>query len=97
VQPASSAEAIGELEDLGSPIGAFIRDRCQVQQGRRIQTKTLYAAWRTWCESEGRDHPDTLQSFARDLRAAVPGLRVDQRRLDGDRVRYFEGIDLGGE
>jgi putative DNA primase/helicase len=95
VQPAASADAIREMEDLGSPISAFIRDRCRVEPGRSVECKALYEAWRSWCQSEGRDHAGTAQTFGRDLRAAVPGLRVTQPRTDGGRFRLYEGIDLG--
>src|SRR5690606_37764850 len=71
VRPASSADAIQELEDLGSPIAAFVRDCCRVEQGRNVDCTVLYDAWKKWCNSEGRDHPGTAQTFGRDLRAAV--------------------------
>jgi hypothetical protein len=40
--PAISLQAVEELEDLGSPIGAFIRDRCVVEAGQRVVTRTLF-------------------------------------------------------
>lgn len=42
VTPASSADAVRELEDLGSPIGAFVRERCVVGSGRTVETTRLY-------------------------------------------------------
>ena len=96
VEPTSSADAKREMEDLGSPIAAFIRDRCKVEGGVSIECKRLYDAWKVWCEAEGRDHPGTAASFGRDLRAAVPGLQTSQVRIGGtgDRTRYYEGIAL---
>jgi len=93
VQPASSAEAIQDLEDLGSPISAFIRERCEVGPVQSVQCDTLFAAWKVWCEAQGRDHPGTAQTFGRDLRAAVPALRVTRPRDQG-RARVYEGIGL---
>jgi len=66
VMPASSGEAVQEFEDLGSPIGAFIRERCVVE------TSTLFESWCEWSKQQGRDHPGTAQTFGRDLRAAFP-------------------------
>jgi putative DNA primase/helicase len=87
IQPASSAEAMQDLEDLGSPIGAFVRERCTLGAGKTVQCSTLFDAWKTWCEDQGRDHPGTAQTFGRDLRAVVPGIRVEQpRKEDGRRV-----------
>lgn len=95
VQPRASADAIQELEDLGSPIGAFLRDRCTVGAGLEVESSALFDAWREWCRAQGRDHPGTVQSFGRDLRAAVPQLDTRQRRdLAGGRARVFIGISL---
>ena len=95
-QPAASADAIREMEDLGSPVVAFIRDRCVVESGRSISAAGLYEAWRRWCDSEGRERPGTSQSLGRYLRAAVPGLGMTHPRVEGERVRMYEGIDLRG-
>ena len=54
IQPSSAREAIDELEDLGSPISAFIRDECHFAPGAEVACSDLYQAWRTWCETQGR-------------------------------------------
>ena len=97
VQPASSADAIQELDDLGSPIGAFIRERCTVAPGRSVGAQSLYDAWSAWCEAQGRAHSGTVQTFGRDVRAAVPGLKMAHpRSVEGaGRPRTYEGIGLG--
>jgi putative DNA primase/helicase len=95
VQPASSAEAIQELEDLTSPVGAFLRERCEVRPGASVNCGLLFAYWSVWCEDQSRDHPGTVQSFGRDLRAAVPGLTTaNLRSADGERERHYEGVGL---
>jgi putative DNA primase/helicase len=94
-QPASSADAIQELEDLGSPIGAFLRERCEVAPGLTVSCALLFDHWRVWCEGQGRDHTGTAPSFGRDLRAAVPGLASVNRRISSDeRERHYEGIGM---
>jgi putative DNA primase/helicase len=70
VQPASAAEAVQELEDLSSPIGAFLREKCEIKPGRTVEADLLFQTWCSWCKTQGRDHPGTVQSFGRDLRAA---------------------------
>lgn len=50
VTPASGEEAIRQLEDLSSPISAFVRDRCLVGGDRRVEVAALWTAWKTWCE-----------------------------------------------
>ena len=74
-QPASAKEAMEQLEDLASPIGAFVRERCDIGAAYSAAIDTVFVAWKTWCEEQGRDHPGTKQSFGRDLRAALPGLK----------------------
>jgi phage/plasmid-associated DNA primase len=67
------------MEDLGSPIAAFVRDRSIVKVGSTIEVPELFNAWVTWCREQNRDHPGTLQTFGKDLNAAVPGLRSPGR------------------
>jgi putative DNA primase/helicase len=94
IQPASAMEAVQELEDLGSPIRAYVRDRCDIEAGKAVAVELLYEDWKAWCDSVGRKEPGTKQTFGRDLNAAIPGLRTSQSR-DGDtRYRQYEGITL---
>jgi len=90
IEPASSREAVENLEDLLSPIGAFVRERCTVGSAGRAYVDHLYAAWCQWCQSNGRDHPGTVQSFCRDLAAAVPGARTRRDRM----ARFVEGVQV---
>lgn len=93
VQPASSADAIDELDALTSPIKAFIADRCTIDPKGKIECGNLYARWRLWCEQEGRERPGTSASFGRDLRSAVPGLKSARIGPEDDRgPRYYVGI-----
>jgi putative DNA primase/helicase len=91
-QPGASKDAIQELEDLSSPTGAFIRDRCVIGSGLTVSTADLYRTYRDWCEEHGR-HAVNQQLFGRDLRAVRPEVRV--RRLGSDRTRSYVGLGLG--
>lgn len=94
LQPASARDAVDALGELGSPMTAFLRDCCLVGPGNHCKVLDMFSAWQGWCADNGRDHAGTVQSFARDLRAAVPGLRATQPRDNGSRVRVFEGVGL---
>jgi putative DNA primase/helicase len=94
VQPSASNEAIEELELLGSPIKAFIRDKCCIGPEHSVPVELIYEAWRTWSEKNGRRDAGTKQTFGRDLRAAIPGLRMTQPREGDDRVREYQGIGM---
>jgi putative DNA primase/helicase len=94
VQPQSALAEIRLMEELASPIGAFLREQCVVEPGARAPVQKLYEAWRNWCEEHGRDQPGTEQTFGRDLAAAAPGLRVTRPKINGLRFRYYEGVRL---
>jgi putative DNA primase/helicase len=91
IEPPSTRAAVEELEDLLSPVGAFVRERCVVGPQFRCYLGDLYAAWVQWCASNGRDRPGTVQSFGRDLAAAVPGARTRRDHVVG---RFVEGVQL---
>ena len=91
VQPASAEHAIRDMEDLSSPVGAFVRERCEVSSGLRIWIDDLYAAWKSWCEADGRISVSTKQTFGRDLMAAAPGICT---RVGTGNTRFYAGITL---
>jgi len=93
IVPASVRDVVQEIEDLSSPVAAFVREECVVGPGHRVAVDLLYEAWRQWCESEGRQAVTTRQTFGRDLAAAVAG--ITRRRSTGMRP-FYEGIALKG-
>jgi len=91
--PATGDDLRQELNDLASPIRAFLRECCNVQSGQVVEVSDLYAAWGAWCVEQARQ-PGPVNVFGRDLRAAVPGLRSRQPREGDSRKRVYEGISL---
>jgi putative DNA primase/helicase len=79
---------------LASPIGAFLRERCAIGGAYSAKVSDMFEAWINWCAAQGRDHPGTVQSFGRDLSAAVPGMRVVRPRGGDDRYRCYQGVRL---
>jgi putative DNA primase/helicase len=96
IQPQSCSELIGQFEDLGSPIGTFVRDKCEVGPGYEIKQDSLFEQWKAWCDETGREHPGTVQTFGRNLQSFVPWLKVLRPRVMGVQVRYYTGIRLKG-
>jgi len=90
VQPESSREAMQDLEDLASPVGAFLRERCVVGPGHRVGVAQLFQAWQDWCSSDGRTIIPTKQTFGRDLSAAEPGITCRRGTFE----RFYEGVGL---
>ncbi len=95
-QPASARQALEQLEDLSSPIGAFVRERCESGPSCTVEVEEIFGAWKRWCEAQGREHAGTVQNFARDLRAAIPELKTVQPGSRGERVRTYQGLKLKG-
>jgi putative DNA primase/helicase len=95
VQSKSALDAIQAMEDLASPIRAFVRDCCIVEPDQEVLSRSLFDRWEFWCETQGQNHPGTVQQFGKQLRAAYSGIRMKQhpRRYVGiglDRVRMQE-------
>ena len=93
VSPESGQEAVQQLEDLSSPIGAFIRDGCLVGASHMVEVDTLWTRWKGWCEGDNR-HPGTKAIFGRDLRAAVPTVHRGQRREGDRRIPVYQGLGV---
>jgi len=94
IPPKSSAEALQELEDLTSPIGAFIREHCVIAPDKMAYVEEMYSRWQSWCSGNNR-LPGTAQTFGRDLRAAVSGLTIVRPRgAESERKRVYRGIGL---
>jgi putative DNA primase/helicase len=89
VVPESSEDAVRDLEDLASPVGAFVREQCVVGAGHRVSVDAIYDAWKGWCERDGRQAVTNKQTFGRDLAAAVAG--VVRRR---GAQPFYDGITL---
>ena len=96
-QPESAREAMQELEDLSSPIHAFLRERCIVGPAEEVEVRELFGAWKSWCADQGRDRAGTKQVFGRDLRAALPRIGSAQHRDDAERRRFYQGVGLKNE
>jgi putative DNA primase/helicase len=94
VQPKSGMALVDELENLSSPIMAFIKDCCVVAPEESVECSRLYEQWCRW--NDDNDRPNLLPTnlFGRDLHAAVPCLSTGQRRINGKEVRVYIGIGL---
>jgi putative DNA primase/helicase len=93
VQPDTARSALQHLEDLASPVSAFVRDRCHVDAKVHVKKDELWKAWREWCTDEGAQH-GTKAVFLRDLRAAVPGATPSRVGPRDNRVHVIRGISL---
>lgn len=94
LQPVSSAQIIEEIEAMTSPIKAFISERCEFKPLGLVSITVLFNAWREWCNTTGYPNAGNVQSFGRNLRAAVSEIEVTRSQEDHGRERYYKGISL---
>lgn len=96
-QPESARAEVELLEDLASPIGRFIRERCKTGPGLWAASDDLWVAWKEWCDEEGIHAVGAKATFFRNLNAAASGIINRQSRDSaGGRFRKYEGITLNG-
>ena len=89
----AAEDMLGILRDLASPIAAFVRERCKIGINKEVEISLLFEAFRHWCETNA--YPvSSKHVFARDLRAAFPGIQVRQHGTHNIRTRYYRGISL---
>jgi putative DNA primase/helicase len=94
LQPQSGQDLIDQMRDLSSPVGAFVRERCEVGSGYLISRADLFQAWKDWCIDRNRE-PGSQDGFGRNLRAVIPYLGMTQPYgKQGKRYRAYEGIQL---
>jgi len=109
IQPPASRKAMRQLENLASPVAAFIRDRCAVKWPDNavkdeagslppveVETTALWFAWKQWCNGQ-EINPGTQPIFGRNLSAAFPQFQTTQHLNDrGERPRFYVGLRLLG-
>ncbi|KAB2341936.1 NTP-binding protein [Actinomadura rudentiformis] len=94
-EPGSSVEAVTAMKDIASPTSAFVRDCCVTGTRFQITVEEIWAAWKIWCEDNGRGGAGTKQIFGRNLQAVVPQIRTTRPRdADGKQVRTYTGLRL---
>jgi putative DNA primase/helicase len=95
VTPKSSLDAVRQLEDLSSPIGAFLREDCDIGTRYTVSTKRLFESWQSWCKASNKESVGTEQMFGKDLAAAVPGITITNPRHTAEgRQRFYLGVRL---
>jgi putative DNA primase/helicase len=96
-QPASGLELLQELEDLTSPVGAFVRDCCAVDPAAVTPCQDLFRAYCGWARATGRKFIDHAATLGKHLRAVLASLRKTQRTVNGKKVWFYAGIRLNEE
>ena len=86
-------DAITQMRDLASPVGAFMREKCKLGPAYQVDVDVLYAAFKDWCSV--CEYPKSPKAhFGRDLRAACPSVRKTRPRDPNSRHYVYAGIRL---
>jgi putative DNA primase/helicase len=85
-QTAYQTALVQNMEDLGSPLRAFVRECCEIKKKKKVYSETLYHAWTRWEGNEGCTH----SVFGRNLKTCCPG--IDRKKREGN--YYYVGIGL---
>ena len=94
IQPRSGSELVDQVRDISSPVGVFVRERCDLGPGFQVDVAELFTEWCSWCDTKRRQSGDEA-TFGRNLRTVVPSIETKQRRSgEKSRVRCFAGIGL---
>jgi putative DNA primase/helicase len=94
IQPRSAGELVATMNELASPIAAFLRDRCVVEPDATCPVAAMYESRRSWCQEHGREAIGDGHSFGRDLHAALPDLATIRPRTALGRLRHYQGTHL---
>lgn len=94
VQPKSGDEDVTEMEELSSPITAFVRDCCEVGEAFEEKVDDVYAAWTHWSDLEGRARQGTKAALGKMLRSCIAGLARNRVMVEGERDYVYSGIRL---
>jgi putative DNA primase/helicase len=71
LQPSAALDIIRVMEDLSSPVGAFVRDCCDMGVGKEIVKKQMFKAYQLWSKDGGKTITASDATFGRDLLAAT--------------------------
>lgn len=94
IRPSSADDLAADLIEQTSPIRSFVDECCVIGNTYQIDRDDIFAAWRKWCEDQGRDFPGAKNTFGRQLSAAYPEVSRSQPRDGGTRLNLYTGIKL---
>jgi putative DNA primase/helicase len=85
---------VADLQEMGSPVKAFVTRFCETGLTRSCLVSDLFDAWRMFCAHESLK-PGSKSSFSIQLGAAAPSVHVSRPRQEGAKnPRRYMTIDL---
>ncbi len=94
IQPESGLDLANDLCELSSPVGAFVREQCNVGPEHTISRQSLYQHYHSWAQGRGREHFEDEAGFGKAIRAVVPTIGDSHPRVNGVKIRHYTGIGI---
>ena len=94
--PAAGEAILRDFVYLSSPMQAFLDECCEVESDHLVRRKDIQLAWKFWCEENGHV-PGSIADFGRKLRAVLPKIVDEQKRVDGQRDRWYIGVNVNAD
>jgi putative DNA primase/helicase len=88
---AAAEEAIMTMRDLASPVGAFVREECELGPNQKVEVGKLYDRYKQWC-ADSEHAKVSKHVFGRDLRAACPSVIKTRPKAGTGRLGVYSGI-----
>ena len=96
IQPKSAGRVVHELNNLNSPIGAFVAELCILGGEHETDKDELFKAWRAYCVETG-EYVGVKERFCSSLLDAFPALKSTRPRKGDARCQMFKGIRIKSE
>lgn len=89
---AESRDFAQTSREAASPILAWLAEKCEVSPDYRCGCNAAFNSWRRWAAENDVQTTNSRSTFARDLKAALPGCRTVETR--GAERRMYKGFQL---
>jgi len=102
VEPRVCVEVKEDYRTEANPARAFLLDRCELYEGAEVGTADLYSEYREYCQQNGYS-PLGESQFGKEVgrwfheAAGQRGPELVQRRMDGRRCRFYQGVRFSME
>lgn len=97
IQPESASVLVSQMNELGSPIDAFVSECCNLGITNKVRVAYLFEAFKRWNHENNNHNIGTVQIFGRNLYAANHDIKTQQITVSGKKHRFYIGIDLKPE
>ena len=91
--PQAGEKIMRDFVYLSSPVQAFLDECCIVNNEDSVRRNDLQTAWHAWCDDNGHV-AGSAADFGKKLRAALPRIDDERRRVNHCRERWYVGVGL---